>query len=571
MSNALRPARLLTAAAGDEEISGNPARLHLSCCRCKVFKNKGTVLLSFWCFTGLSVLHFIALSDERKRLLSVTKSPLIVFTICLTLYPILGWLADVRCGRYSVIKWSLRVLCAVSVLFCAANVLLISLHSHSLLSHKWLVDGERIVRYVIYAPMTLGVGGLMANIYQFMIDQLIDASSSEISSFLRWCAWVWFLSGVVGGLSQLCINPSYELIGYLLLPLLTTMAVCSDFFFSHWLVKEPSSKNPFILIFSVLRYAIKNKHPRLRSAFTYWEDERYHRIDLAKTKYGGPYTTEQVEDVKTFFRITSVVLAGSFFISMFISVYPVYIKVVNHLHDAHYVECKKGVDCSFSVVRNCFQRMAVRYSGDFIMVVCVPIYEFILHPYFKRRFPFPMLRRMSVAVVLLFLSLGACTAIEFAAQHQRDPLSNMTCPLTVHSQEYTNTLSLDYKWMTISYFIMSAAQFLAFTSVLEFLCAQSPYSMKGLLFGLMYGSVGLFTAIGFSLMQLVQTLTERKLFYRYGCLFWYMVIGLAILLSTFPLYFVVFKCYRKRRRDDNEHNEQTFAENYYTKQYDSIQ
>ena len=61
--------------------------------------------------------------------------------------------------------------------------------------------------------------------------------------------------------------------------------------------------NPLKLIYQVLRYAVKNKHPRLRSAFTYWEDKPYSRIDLGMATYGRPFTTEQVEDVKTFFSI----------------------------------------------------------------------------------------------------------------------------------------------------------------------------------------------------------------------------------------------------------------------------
>ena len=62
-------------------------------------------------------------------------------------------------------------------------------------------------------------------------------------------------------------------------------------------------RNPFKINFQVLRYAIKtNKNPWLRSTFTYWEDKHYSRIDLGKAKYDGPFTTEQVETVKTFFQ-----------------------------------------------------------------------------------------------------------------------------------------------------------------------------------------------------------------------------------------------------------------------------
>jgi hypothetical protein len=54
------------------------------------------------------------------------------------------------------------------------------------------------------------------------------------------------------------------------------------------------------LIYKVIKFAIVTKHPQCRSAFTYCEDELPSRIDFGKNKYGGPFTTEQVEDIKTF-------------------------------------------------------------------------------------------------------------------------------------------------------------------------------------------------------------------------------------------------------------------------------
>jgi hypothetical protein len=50
----------------------------------------------------------------------------------------------------------------------------------------------------------------------------------------------------------------------------------------------------------VLKYAIKNRQPQRRSAFTYCEDELPSHIDFDKSSYGGPFTTEQVEADKTF-------------------------------------------------------------------------------------------------------------------------------------------------------------------------------------------------------------------------------------------------------------------------------
>ena len=79
-----------------------------------------------------------------------------------------------------------------------------------------------------------------------------------------------------------------------------SIALSSMLMFNHWLVKEPVIQNPFKLVYSVVRYAIKHKHPECRSAFTYYEDEAPSRMDFGKSKYGGLFTTEQVEDVKTF-------------------------------------------------------------------------------------------------------------------------------------------------------------------------------------------------------------------------------------------------------------------------------
>ena len=62
------------------------------------------------------------------------------------------------------------------------------------------------------------------------------------------------------------------------------------------------------MIFMVLNFARKHKYPLQRSAFTYCDDERPSRLDFAKERFGGPFTTEKVEDVKTFLRIVVVLI-----------------------------------------------------------------------------------------------------------------------------------------------------------------------------------------------------------------------------------------------------------------------
>ena len=71
---------------------------------------------------------------------------------------------------------------------------------------------------------------------------------------------------------------------------------------------QKTDLNPFNNIYKVLKYSWKHKVPEHRSAFTYWEEDIPRRIDLGKNKYGGPFTNEEVEDIKTFLRILPLLL-----------------------------------------------------------------------------------------------------------------------------------------------------------------------------------------------------------------------------------------------------------------------
>ena len=70
-----------------------------------------------------------------------------------------------------------------------------------------------------------------------------------------------------------------------------------------------SKGNPYKLVYGVISFAIKHKKPIRRSAFTYCDDERPSRLDFGKQRYGGPFTTEQVEDVKVMINIVKVLIA----------------------------------------------------------------------------------------------------------------------------------------------------------------------------------------------------------------------------------------------------------------------
>jgi peptide/histidine transporter 3/4 len=77
----------------------------------------------------------------------------------------------------------------------------------------------------------------------------------------------------------------------------------------QWFHIEPGRQNPYKTVYNVINFAKSHKHPLRRSAFTHNDDYIPSRLDFAKERFGGPFTTEQVENVKTFLRMLVILFA----------------------------------------------------------------------------------------------------------------------------------------------------------------------------------------------------------------------------------------------------------------------
>ncbi len=145
--------------------------------------------------------------------------------------------------------------------------------------------------------------GYQANIVLFGIgQQLQDASTdSEITSFINWFTCTWFSSMAINYFIDVYLSERYGgLLEKFAICICLTLMVTLTIAFDRVFLKEPITQNPFWLIYKVIKYAIKTKHPRCRSAFTYCEDELPSHINFGKRKYEGPFTTEEVEKSRHF-------------------------------------------------------------------------------------------------------------------------------------------------------------------------------------------------------------------------------------------------------------------------------
>ena len=90
------------------------------------------------------------------------------------------------------------------------------------------------------------------------------------------------------------LGKQYNVAGQCFISFCLTIALIMSLLlkFNGIFIKEPVVRSPYKLVYKVIKYALQNKYPQHKNAFTYCEDELPSRMDFSKIKYGGPFTTE---------------------------------------------------------------------------------------------------------------------------------------------------------------------------------------------------------------------------------------------------------------------------------------
>ena len=213
-------------------------------------------------------------------------------------YPLFGYLADVKYGRFRIITTGF-VACAICYF----------IQSCSFVLNDSQVFLPVILFGVSYTALCMGSAAIQANILPFACDQIHGAWEEEISSLFHWYYW----TRNVGAVFSFVINFSFSYINVddLHLVSITSVAAASSACFAlaiiftckHYFIINNETRNPLQVVFKVTHFALKaKKFDPFQNAFTINQDPPP-RLDLAKTRYGGPFTTAQVEDVKTFYRL----------------------------------------------------------------------------------------------------------------------------------------------------------------------------------------------------------------------------------------------------------------------------
>ena len=512
-----------------------------ACCKhsCKV-RNKGALLVLVWNFLVMNLFHYIAVQTPFQSFHTVT----LIFT-----FPIAGWLADVYFGKYKMVYWSMWIIWLATMVATVNSVVAQLVRSYTSIN--------TVVALVLLHIQAIGLGGFLANILNLGIDQLQDASANEIISFIRWCVWTIFSGGIVIQNVYGSTPEDYRILLQCITCVCVTISLSLSFLISSLLTKEPVTQNPYKLIYQVIKHYLKNNRPKHRSAFTYCEDDLPSRIDFGKSKYGGPFTTEQVEDVKTFLRLVSAIIVGSILVIETFNAGRLYYSLVdqigNNSHIPHWQVYLLGKV----------------YGFGFICIfgtVIIPFHEFVFYPLFCKHLPWGTSKsKIFLGALLQLARVTALMIIELNARHAYLNHYGHNATLQCIFLEKHGILSstFDARWIVFPTLLNSTSYVLIGIGILEFICSQSPNLMRGLLLGIGLGSISVFCIVGYGIQE---PFTRNLHIWGTGtisCGFWNLLLMLLFTATYCVMLLLMLKCYKGRKREDVLPNEHIFAERYY--------
>ena len=567
-------------------------RIHQGCVKCcnwrhLCLQSKSAILIIIWtvligmAYTTILVNIDVIIIDNYVTVKfdgEVTYAMIVVYfglAILALLHPLIGFVADVSCGRFKVVLFSASL---ALISFVIAYLCMYIEAIRVLYDSQARVNPTIIAVGCIATPLIfIGFAGYHANFIQLGLDQQISAPSEDLALFVHWTMWAYNLGSTIilttyqpVGCFSLGITEKIVLLSIpLVLMVIFIFVLVMNCLKRHWFTSELRQHNPYKIIIKVLAFAWQHKYPLHRSAFTYSGDERPNRLDFAKVKFGGPFTTEQVEDTKSFFKILSVLLAlGAVFVVDVPSSLIGLVLFGYHTGNIHYIYVDSNT--SHRGIDDCTSWMLV-WSGNLKYIsgtILFPFYIWFIFSCLHRRIP-KMFTRLISGVVMYLLGNLFLLVIDLVghvtSKHHSTSDGGSMC-LFVHVGHDIPHLEMHWAVMIPPSILLGMAQLVVMTTALEFISAQSPQSMKGLIVGMLFAIIGVFQLIGvlglipFSVKEIWDTASMRANPPLTNCGFAYLLFTFVVAFVGLVLFLIATKKYTYRVRDDKPYDQSQVEE-----------
>ena len=553
--------------------------------------SKAAILIILWTAVVGTVYIFITGATAASIMTSkyahtfdvgvIGSIPQVVLAVIMTFYPLSGFIADVCCGRFKIVIISINLILVSIVMICVMALILTGEHIDNHISVSYLLHKEGILILLLSLVAVIffivGLTGYQANIIQFGLDQLLEAPCEYLGLFSHWATWALNFSSIIFFIvvSLISCHSLRHMVTTILqstLPLVLAITLLLSFIIScwkrHWFYSEPGQHNPYIIAFKVLNYARKHKHPLQRSAFTYGDNHIPSRIDFAKERYGGPFDTEQVENVKTLLRILLLLFAlGPAYVLQVPA--SLYIFPLFGLHTGYNYSLVLGKDhCSAYRIWIVF--VGIGGLTALSATILLPVYTWYIFSALRKKLP-KMLTRLKIGIGLCLLGVISMLITDVVGHsvntYESGNKTESQCMFTVTKVNYTleyQPLNMHWSVLIPPSVFLGIGPLLITATTLEFISAQSPHSMKGLLVGVSFAIQGFFQLIGY-LVILPLSLTQPWI--QAGtpvvnCEFAYFLFTSVVGLVGLTLFSIAAKKYKYRKRDDENFSQKEVEEVY---------
>ena len=561
--------------------------VHSKCC----VTSKAARLILIWNFSVLLIYNLMYSSSDIIQVGHTSTLPIIItvaYSFVSVFSPVAGLLTDVKFSRFRAVLCSSYLICAEILVSFLVIIIMTFLWIFNILQ----VSNEQ-TKILIVAPasaifviMLTVYTVFLINAFSFGMDQLHDSSTEDSILFIHWYVWIYYACSLIAEMAWNLVFhdviyfdyidelrfAGLSLFGLILITtlLLLTVSYCVVQHKKVWFLFEPAGVNPYKLVYKIVDFACQHKVPLRRSAFTYCDEESQTRLDVGKLKYGGPFTTKQVEDVKTFWGILKVIISiGPAFLLQTVTqaILPAFAKHSNIFELTHNNSLYREVH---------LERMAQYLFisngllSPLLVVICIPLYLCWIRPRIKYYIP-RILMRIQIGILVMLASLICTFAMDVVVHVRNTEYANCMFRSYVHIKHAivsivpesdfpeSPLLFQNAYFFTTQHVLSALADMLFDIAVLEFICSQSPYSMKGLLLGIFFSIRSLFQGIAFlSIIPFVSWQIESL---SCGSGFYAMIIVVCL------FEFVIFSCVSKRYRYRNMNepsNEYRYAEEYYS-------
>ena len=513
-------------------------------------------------------IHFI--NDMGKGGISKTVFlTYLSFVLASLFYPFAGYLADVHIGRYKAVIISLGLLVCAVLCFSMDSILYLS----HVITIKHHIKSSIIITFVIFGAIgyifsAIGLAGYRANHVQFGLDQLLEAPNEYQGLFVHWVQvftvlgfatmeslMAWYKCQHSAEAKDTVISSQIMFVLLLVLLLVITYSLRGSFY------SRNVRHNPYKIVCKVLHFARKYKRHSHRSAFAYFDNKYISKIDFAKETYGGPFTTEQVEDVKTFLRMLTVLLVlGPVFMLDIPST------ATFSMFAEHFTTNRVNI-----MNRNCTLTWAILDSGTLKYLsatVFMIAYIWLIYSVFRNCIP-KIFFRLWIAHFFFVVGVVSMLLIDLSGHiiyYSREKKGALCMFYSKIANTPKGELGLHWGVLILPNLLTGIGQLLVMTNAYEFISAQSPHSMTGLFIGLFLAIRGFFQFLGAVVLYPLFSVDD---FWKYkqpiiSCGFGYLFFTCTVAALSLILLTIVAKRYKYRERNDpafnHIHGERVFVQ-----------